>query len=84
MNDAERIAALSVKVAELEAKVEFLLGHCSVPYTAPDVPYGMEMVAKHIKRGDTLEAIRVHRAATGSGLAEAKEAVELLAKKLGL
>lgn len=39
-------------------------------------------VAEAIERGNLIDAIRIHRAATGLGLREAKEAVEELAAVL--
>jgi len=63
------------RLAHVNAKVDLLLGQAGIKYD-PLAAMPRE-VADALKRGDKIEAIRLYRASTGAGLAEAKEIVEL-------
>jgi hypothetical protein len=74
-----RGAHLSRALSRLEAKFDALLKHQGIkfdPYA--DVP---PPVIDALRRGEKIEAIKEYRAATGAGLAEAKEYVEELQRR---
>ncbi len=74
---------LRARVAELESQVQFLYKHLSVTYMPePVAGYDSEIV-EHLKKGDTIGAIQLHRAKYKSSLADAKKAVEELKARLG-
>lgn len=47
--------------------------------SAPSLQQLLDDIKSHLAAGRTIEAIKLYRDATGAGLAEAKEAVELIA-----
>ncbi|MFG2291393.1 hypothetical protein ACGFOU_35605 [Streptomyces sp. NPDC048595] len=61
------------RLKRLEQKVDLLLAHAGVEQ--PEDPR-MAEIDDLLAQGKTIQAIKVHREVTGSGLAEAKEAVE--------
>ena len=77
-----RMAALEQRLrtlSRLDAKLDALLKHSGIsfdPYR--DVPPD---VVEALQRGKKIEAIKRHRAATGTGLSEAKEFVEELERR---
>ncbi|MFI6766923.1 hypothetical protein [Streptomyces sp. NPDC050355] len=68
-----RSKTLDRRLKRLEQKVDLLLAHAGVEQ--PDDPR-MAEIDDLLAQGKTIQAIKVHRELTGSGLAEAKEAVE--------
>lgn len=66
----KRIARLS----HLDVKLDLLLSHAGIKFD-PLAAMPRE-AADALKRGDKIEAIRLYRASTGAGLAEAKEIIE--------
>lgn len=66
---------LARRLDRLEDKVGLLLNHAGLE--EPPLPRQDEVVAL-VRAGKKIEAIKVYREATGSGLLEAKEAVERL------
>lgn len=78
-----RLNELAQTVARLERKVDFILQHLDLDYVEQDQPVSSPYVAEVqtlLQAGKLIEAIKVYRAATGLGLAEAKAAVEALAR----
>lgn len=72
-----RVAAVELRVralSRLEGKLDALLQHQGIRFD----PYGEvpQPVIEALRRGQKIEAIKAYRAATGAGLAEAKEFVE--------
>ena len=58
----------------LEKKVDAMMKHIGMTYDPfHDVP---EAIHEHIRKGNTIEAIKLYRQHSGAGLREAKEAVE--------
>ena len=58
----------------LEKKVDAMMQHIGMTYDAyHDVP---EDIHEHIRKGNTIEAIKLYRQHSGAGLRDAKEAVE--------
>ncbi|MEV7382737.1 ribosomal protein L7/L12 [Streptomyces lydicus] len=68
-----RSKTLERRLGRLERKVDLLLAHAGVE--EPQDPR-MAEIDELLARGKKIQAIKVHRELTGSGLAEAKEAVE--------
>ncbi|MCR8575520.1 ribosomal protein L7/L12 [Streptomyces sp. Isolate_219] len=68
-----RSRSLERRLRQLEGKVDLLLAHAGVqePQDAR-----MAEIDQLLTQGKKIQAIKVHREVTGSGLAEAKEAVE--------
>ena len=66
-------------LSRLEAKVDALLKHEGIRFD----PYAdaSPRVLDALRRGEKIEAIKEHRAATGVGLQEAKEYVEELQRR---
>ncbi|MGW8400286.1 ribosomal protein L7/L12 [Streptomyces lydicus] len=68
-----RSKTLERRLARLEGKIDLLLAQAGVE--EPQDPR-MAEIDELLARGKKIQAIKVHRELTGSGLAEAKEAVE--------
>ena len=83
MDDSARLAALQVKVADLERKLNFVLDQLKLNYQAPALSPALSAVADLLRGGNKLEAIKVYQKLSGGGLREAKEAVETLEQSLG-
>ncbi|MER0480189.1 ribosomal protein L7/L12 [Streptomyces sp. Edi2] len=62
-----------LRLRRLERKVDLLLAHAGI--SEPEDPRMAELDAL-LAQGKKIQAIKVHREVTGSGLVEAKEAVE--------
>jgi ribosomal protein L7/L12 len=79
-----RMAALERRLdtlSRLDAKLDALLKHAGIRFD----PYGdvPAAVSAALARGEKIEAIKHYRAATGSGLREAKEFVEEVQRRKG-
>ncbi|MBM4795676.1 ribosomal protein L7/L12 [Streptomyces sioyaensis] len=68
-----RSKALERRLQRLEKKADLLLAHAGI--AEPEDPR-MAEIDELLTQGKKIQAIKVHRELTGSGLAEAKEAVE--------
>lgn len=68
-----RSKSLERRLRQLEGKVDLLLAHAGI-----EEPKDARMaeIDQLLTQGKKIQAIKVHREVTGSGLAEAKEAVE--------
>ncbi|KOU62240.1 hypothetical protein ADK55_08800 [Streptomyces sp. WM4235] len=70
-----RMKALERRADGLERRLGLVLDHFGIE--EPE-PVGLDEVRALVRAGRQVEAIRVHRRVTGSGLLEAKQAVEAL------
>ena len=62
------------KYKRLEKKVDAMMQHIGMTYDPyQDVP---EDIHEHLRKGNTIEAIKLYRQHSGAGLLDAKEAVE--------
>jgi hypothetical protein len=68
----QQLGRVELKVEALRLRLDAIAEHLKVP-PGPTVP---TEVAGLLQAGRKIEAIKVYRAATGAGLAEAKAAVE--------
>lgn len=83
-SDAEEIAELKLEVARLTTLVDTLYKHLGIGQLgamALDQP--SPEITDAIRAGNTIVAIKLWRQRTGVGLAEAKNAVEDLARSMG-
>jgi ribosomal protein L7/L12 len=69
------------RLAAVEHKLDLIMVHLGIQQPEPDAPGA---VLKELLAGHKIQAIKAYRAATGVGLKEAKDAVELLARQHGL
>jgi ribosomal protein L7/L12 len=69
------------RLAAVERKLDLIMAHLDVHEPEPDVP---DVVLRELLAGRKIQAIKEYREATGVGLREAKDAVELLARQRGL
>ena len=82
MDDSSRIAALQLKVADLERKLNFVMDQLKLQYTAEPLNPALDEAANWLRKGHKIEAIKVYQKMTGLGLKESKDAVEALEQKL--
>ncbi len=78
---------LQSRVRELEDKLQFLYHRLNIDYasaSADSDPVLSPQIQDALKRRNKIEAIKIYRELTGVGLAEAKQAIDNLAAKLGL
>ena len=76
------IMALRARVRELEDHIKYLYSHLNITYFESSQT-GDVKVVEMIKKGNKIEAIKIYRELHNVGLAEAKQAVELLEARLG-
>jgi ribosomal protein L7/L12 len=69
------------RLAAVERKLDLIMTHLGVREPASDVPGD---ILQELLAGRKVHAIKAYREATGVGLKEAKDAVELLARQRGL
>jgi len=84
MDDTTRITNLQMKVAELERKLDFVMKHLDLEF--PDDPQSplIVEVTRLLRQGNRLEAINLYREQTNVNLKAAKDAVEELARQIGV
>jgi hypothetical protein len=71
-------AQLRTRVAQLERQLTFVMRHLGITYV-PEDPIGMDPeVVALVRRGDKLQAIRLHMQRTGANLLEAKELIDTI------
>ncbi|MEU8262493.1 hypothetical protein AB0C02_17905 [Micromonospora sp. NPDC048999] len=69
------------QLAAVERKLGLIMDHLGIREPEPDAP---ATVLEELMAGRKLQAIKVYRDATHTSLTEAKDAVELLARRYGL
>ena len=79
----EAVSLLRMRVKQLEGQVEFLYKHLGVTYIPEPGPDEDPRIIEQLKKGNMIEAIKIHRELTGSSLPEAKMVVEGIKVKLG-
>ncbi|TJZ56036.1 hypothetical protein FCH28_12305 [Streptomyces piniterrae] len=70
---SQRAKMLDRRIQRLERKVDVLLTHLGAQEPADP---GMAEIDELLRKGKKIEAIKLHRELTGSGLKEAKDEVE--------
>jgi len=83
MSNEIDILALRSRVAQLEARLEYVYKHLRIEYS--DNPNAAnQTVIDALRNGNKIEAIRIYREIHNAGLAEAKQAVDGMESRLGL
>ena len=80
----QEFGLLRMRVKELEGQVAFLYKHLGITYIPEPGPDEDPRMIEFIKKGNLIEAIKIHRELNNSGLAEAKLAVEQIKARLGM
>ncbi|WP_433624237.1 ribosomal protein L7/L12 [Nocardia sp. CA-120079] len=65
---------LERRIDRLERKLDLIIKHLGLPSQDPATPY--DEIDELIRQGRKIHAIKLYRDLTGSGLREAKDAVE--------
>ena len=78
--DSSRIGFLGRKIEKMERKLDILLKQLNIEIPDEPVSPDMNNVKVLIDQGNVMEAIKVYRQQFGGSLAEAKTAVEELAR----
>lgn len=81
MSTEQDLISLRARVAELERRLEFLYKRMGVEYIDNPGMADSRIIAL-IKKGNKIEAIKMYRELTNTGLAEAKNAVEQIESTL--
>jgi hypothetical protein len=84
MVTAEDLAKLRDRTIQLEGQVKFLYKHLGVTFVPEAEPGDDPKIIEFLKKGDLLNAIKVHRMNTGVGYDEGKAAVEEMKGRLGI
>ncbi|MEU0551468.1 MULTISPECIES: ribosomal protein L7/L12 [unclassified Micromonospora] len=77
-SDADQLAR---RLAVVERKLDLIMAHLDIHEPELEAPGA---VLQELLAGRKIQAIKAYREATGVGLREAKDAVELLARQRGL
>ncbi|HET9588392.1 MAG TPA: ribosomal protein L7/L12 [Anaerolineales bacterium] len=83
MTTETEILALRARIAELESRVDFLYNHLGLA-PVKGARGADARVVDVLRRGNKIEAIKIYRELYNCGLAEAKQAVDAIEKRLGL
>ena len=78
------VQELRQRVARLEGKIEFLYSHLGITFVPEATPSDDPRLIEYLKKGDTLNAIRIYREIHGVGLEEARKGVDEIRGRLGL
>jgi ribosomal protein L7/L12 len=70
----------TARLAAVERKLDLVIRHLEIA----DEPTDDADVIGHLEQGQLIQAIKIYRERTGVGLAEAKAAVEAIARQRGL
>ena len=70
----------TARLATIERKLDAVMTHLGVVETRPEFPD----VVRHLEEGKVIQAVKVYREQTGLGLADAKNAVDEIARQRGL
>src|SRR6185312_1800855 len=75
-----RTPGLDGRLARIERQLALIMQRLEIEEAEPAMPG----VVEQLEQGKKIQAIKVYREQTGAGLAEAKEAVEAMARQRGL
>ena len=75
---------LRTRVIRLEGQVAFLYEHLGMTFVPQEQLTDDPKIVTALRKGNLLEAIKAYREITGTGMEEAKKAVEEIQGRLGL
>jgi ribosomal protein L7/L12 len=70
----------AARLASIQRKLDLVMDHLGIADAAPE----QSEVVRHLENGQPTQAVRAYRRHTGARLLEAKQAVDLIARKHGL
>lgn len=82
--EQQEIQILRSRVSRLEAEMEFLYKHFGLTFSENVSSSDNPRVIEALKKNNLIEAIKIYRELTNTGLAEAKTAVEEIQRRRGL
>jgi ribosomal protein L7/L12 len=77
---AQRSASQERRLTRIERQLTLIMERLDIEESGSPMPE----VIEQLDQGNKIKAIKLYREQTGAGLAEAKSAVELMAKERGL
>ncbi len=77
---AQHRSRADARLAAVERKLDAVIAHLGVTVPVPD----HADVVQHLQQGQRIQAVKAYRDRTGTGLAEAKAAVDRIATEHGL
>mgnify|MGYP001290626438 CR=1 FL=1 len=83
MSTDYELNSLRARIVELESRLDFLYKRLGIEYSENPNAIDPRMIDL-LKRGNKIEAIKIYRELTNTGLAEAKQAVDRIEASLGL
>lgn len=83
MSTDYELNSLRARIVELESRLDFLYKRLGIEYSENPNAIDPHMIDL-LKRGNKIEAIKIYRELTNTGLAEAKQAVDRIEASLGL
>jgi len=82
--DEADLATLRARISKLEGQLKYLYEKLNIEFGPEILPPDDPKIVELLKKGKVMDAIIAYRQTTSAGLAEAKEAVEEIQKRLGL
>ncbi|MBL8062961.1 MAG: hypothetical protein JNK32_08090 [Anaerolineales bacterium] len=75
MSAEQELITLRARIVDLEARLDFLYKRLGIEYS--DTPNAIDpRIIDLLRRGNKIEAIKIYRELTNTGLAEAKAAID--------
>ena len=78
------VTALRQRITRLEGQVEFLYKHLGVTFVPEAGPADDPRIIELVKKGKTIDAIKLYRDLNGASLPDANQAVEDMQRRLGI
>ena len=82
--EQHEIELLRSRINRLEAEVEFLYKHFGLTLSEKGTPGDDPRILEALRKNNMIEAIKLYRELTNSGLAESKRAVEEIRRRRGI
>lgn len=82
--EQHEIELLRSRISRLEARLDFVYKHLGITFVENVQPGDDPRIIDALRRNNLIEAIKIYREITNSGLAEAKDAVEEIRARRGV
>jgi hypothetical protein len=82
--DEADLAPLRARISKLEGQLKYLYEKLNIEFGPEILPPDDPKIVELLKKGKVMDAIIMYRQSSNAGLAEEKEAVEEIQKRLGL